>query len=32
MDVLMAALPMVLTLGLLLVPAPPWVAPAVGLV
>ena len=28
----MAALPMVLTLGLLLVPAPPWVAPAAGLV
>jgi hypothetical protein len=28
----MAALPMVPTLGLLLVPAPPWVAPAAGLV
>ena len=28
----MAALPMVLTLGLLLVPAPPWVAPGAGLV
>ncbi|KUG62301.1 hypothetical protein AVL61_16285 [Kocuria rosea subsp. polaris] len=32
MDVLMAALPIVLTLVLLLVPAPPWVAPGAGLV
>jgi lactate permease len=31
-DVLIAALPIVLTLGLLLVPAPSWVAPGAGLV
>ncbi|ALU40111.1 hypothetical protein AS188_10570 [Kocuria flava] len=31
MDVVMAALPIVLTLGLLLVPAPAWVAPGAGL-
>ncbi|MCY1158123.1 MAG: L-lactate permease [Citricoccus sp.] len=32
MDVIMAALPIVLTLALLVVPAPAWVAPGAGLV